>query len=1314
VPLLLAPATAPPELSDRLADLRRRMRRLVMVRGVYGVVALALGAVVVIGLLDHAIHLPALVRAAALVGLITAGGFALIRVIGQLRTLNDDLAVAMRVEGHFPALNDALASSVQFERHADGSADLREATRRYAIREAEDCDFRDLLDRRPARRALLAVIGAIAVALPIAFAYPGASRTVLARLFDPFGDRPWPPQTVLALEAPEWLARGEPFVVRGTLTGVIPERAIFGFAFDGGPATETPVPITAGDDAGSFVIRLEPNRVPRSFRYRVQANDADSSWRSVRVLTPPQLALLDGRPSPQIHLDFPAYTDLPARDLPDGGGSLEIVTGTMVRIRAGTDRPVVRAWIELATDPPLPAVVSGLIPFGASSSSGVLSLSAAGQSVWGRVPAMIDASEQRFELTFRPYVGGLYALRFEDESGLPGRRMIDVRLQLDPSPAVTLERPAASQDSLSVLPDAVLPLIARVDDTMFAVRTAWLEYRCGKDEPSQRLSLYDYEVMGKVVPGLLTAVAPPLRLRAPQVSVDQTLELKKFRHVDGKPLRAGDVLTIQVVADDFDDVTVPKPPGRSHEVEIHIVDSAALLTALQKVEADVQRELKEMLQIQRDALERTNAAETQRRETGTLRPDDVEKLVQAEQLQQQLRARLGNDQEGLRAAVDRLRRALRDNPLPRSPEGDRLDSLASELERLMREELETIEPLLAEARKERGPIAPEARKSGPLPKTIEHQREAERTLRDLLDQMQPWTDARDVRSEASALARDQERAARERTELEAQGRIGKSRDQLSPEQRQQIDRLAERQSGLADRAADLLGKINRKLADKQAAAAAKEADAAAKEARAGDLDRQAQEKPAAGTPQADDLRRQANDLRQQAQEDRESAAALRREEEAFAAARDAAQRDSAQPPAADQPSDPTLPGRQKEAAEKIGRNDVGQARQAQEAADRMLKAMQEALQEKAGPDGDRLAKKQKIEAAERDLDQLVRDQEQLQQRADEAAQIVDPKQKKQELERLAREERQLQHRAQELAQRLTRLRGDQAGQELRRAARAMDQAQDAMDQGEQPGEKLEDALDRLDDAQDQVAQTRKDTEEELQREMRARMMDALKGLKDRQDAQLAESERLFQAAKQDGGWSRPLQKSLGDLAAAEAALGGEVAPLTEKYFQDAKVIAHLVRQASEALGAVEPAVETVRNGPMNLDSLESDRRTIQAPQRLALKRLTQLIDVLKEEEKDRRTSKPKPMTEGKPDEPSGGAAGDGIPPLAQLKLLRELQAEVNERTDAFAKAHADVTKLTPAEQAELDAIRTAQADLAALLEELTPEPPAEPPAKEKP
>src|SRR5438874_6288173 len=125
MPLLLAPTAAPPTLRDRLADLRGRWRGLVLLTSVFLVGAVVVGSVVGLGLLDQAFRLPALIRASALVGLLTAGGFAVLRLRRHISTLNDDLALALRVEEHFPALNDALASTVQFEHEPAGSAELR-------------------------------------------------------------------------------------------------------------------------------------------------------------------------------------------------------------------------------------------------------------------------------------------------------------------------------------------------------------------------------------------------------------------------------------------------------------------------------------------------------------------------------------------------------------------------------------------------------------------------------------------------------------------------------------------------------------------------------------------------------------------------------------------------------------------------------------------------------------------------------------------------------------------------------------------------------------------------------------------------------------------------------------------------------------------------------------------------------------------------------------------------------------------------------------------------------------------------------------
>src|SRR5205085_4208125 len=141
--------------------------------------------------------------------------------------------------------------------------------------------------------AALMLLAATAVATPLAALHPGAARTALARLADPFGDHPWPPQTVLTLDAPTWIARGEPFELHGRLDGVIPERVSFAFGLDGVAPAETSVSVTpTGDTAGTVRVVLDAPRVPRGFRYQLRANDADTGWRHVDVLSPPQLAPL--------------------------------------------------------------------------------------------------------------------------------------------------------------------------------------------------------------------------------------------------------------------------------------------------------------------------------------------------------------------------------------------------------------------------------------------------------------------------------------------------------------------------------------------------------------------------------------------------------------------------------------------------------------------------------------------------------------------------------------------------------------------------------------------------------------------------------------------------------------------------------------------------------------------------------------------------------------------------------------------------------------------------------------------------------------
>ncbi|MCX7699536.1 MAG: hypothetical protein N2039_01530, partial [Gemmataceae bacterium] len=697
------PQFDPKHLYRRLARLRWRMRLTALVQGICASLAVLLGGALVVSLLDYWLHLPALVRAIALVSILLGTGGALVRwLIRPLARPVDNFHLALRLEEQHPELNDALASAIEFMQQPPDDEEkssplLRRVTIRRAVRAAEEFDFSELVASGGMVFAATALVIVLGLSLPLLRLFPRESSIAMRRLLVPFGPTAWPALTSVEIITPSnWPYRhplGEPLEIRARVDGAIPERATLSLWFEGVPPAESTWLVT---EDGELVIRLESSRIPRDFRFRIKANDGVTAWHEVLVLPPPELVPLDGRASPQLRLEYPPYTDLAPRQMPDGATSFEAVAGTTVPVRAAVSRAISRAWIVYRPEQPVLTMTAGLLPLGASSDLGALLSHAAGRSIWEPVPATVKRDGTVLELTFTPRLPGVYALRFEDATGFGATRLIDARIMPDPAPSVVLERPSASQDSLNVTPDAELPLRAIVHDPTFAVRSAWLEYRTIKDAPPRPERLYDHRALGGAARA--AGAVNSVRVRLPHVSLSDQLRIASFRHADGSPLKENDVLILQVAADDFDDVTGQKEPGRSHEVELRVVSAATLEAMLQQEQANVRGQLLRLQQWQREAREKVTDAKVQKDATGQLRPEDLEKLLQAEQLQQQIRNRVGDEKEGLRAEVNRIRNALQDNKLPPSTAQHRMDAVANELERLARDELSALEPLLNSAR----------------------------------------------------------------------------------------------------------------------------------------------------------------------------------------------------------------------------------------------------------------------------------------------------------------------------------------------------------------------------------------------------------------------------------------------------------------------------------------------------------------------------------------------------------------------------------------------------------------------------------------
>jgi hypothetical protein len=161
----------------------------------------------------------------------------------------------------------------------------------------------------------------------------------------------------------------------------------------------------------------------------------------------------------------------------------------------------------------------------------------------------------------------------------------------------------------------------------------------------------------------------------------------------------------------------------------------------------------------------------------------------------------------------------------------------------------------------------------------------------------------------------------------------------------------------------------------------------------------------------------------------------------------------------------------------------------------------------------------------------------------------------------------------------------------------------------------------------------------------------------------------------------------------------------EKKFANAPVFGRILKQSADAMDLaarrMDNRLEAAEVGPFDPELEDIADAGIQDQQKLALKRLDQLLEALKPDKPG--DARPPAAGATPPDTPppAGMPPGDQLPPLAQLKALRSLQADIAERTAAFDKAHPDRTKLNDDGVAELESLQTMQLDVAELIKQLT-------------
>ncbi len=1324
------PRIDPVPLYARLAKLRRALRWTAFVRGAALTLALPLGLTILLGWLDWELDIPPFVRVFGLVGLLTLTGILWLRCI--VRPLQEPLdlqALALRLEEHFPELNDSLASTVDFLRQQElgqawGSEELRRETMQRGLNNAEDHDFRAIVPSRALWRALLLLLVVVGGAVPLLLRFPLVAQTAVARLVDPFGGHRWTNIRILKPnEDSLLLARGNPFAFDVEFRGIIPETAKVSLWLDKAarPAEEfyplqapdpndpkTTESSTGGVTSGprTLTFRFEASQIPRSFRYRVSANDADTGWHPVRVAPPPRLVPLNGRQSPQLHLTYPAYTLLPATDLPAGSGIIPGWAGTLVQLRARVDRPVVDAHITFQPERPgqrfaamLACLAGTHNPLGAE---GLLLLS---KDLWSPIPVELDQSRTLLRGTFRPPVRGFYQLAFTDEAGLTGQRILDARIESDPAPEVVLDRPSPAEDALLVTPAGEIPLQARFGDPQFGLRRTMLEYRLGAGEPRQAMPFFDgpalhaalnqaiHALSGVNLPGLgmrRFSIDRP-RLQPRETYVEQRLAVRRFQHADGSPVVVGDTLRLWAMADDYDNVYLSKPPGRSRAIDLRIVSQSALEALLQKTLLDMRPALLEARERQREARSRIQRLLTKRNAGQPLEPADLGELAQTEQLQKQLEDRLADPQGGMKARIDRLKQAIRDNQLPPTPVTDRIDGAARQLGRLLRQDAKQILPQLREARQrlqlpeQLQPPRSEGERDA-LEQAEWHQRQVEEGLSGLLERLEPWSGAGAIRGEARELLNELRRLMERGRTLAAQLPPGMEPKQLPPDQRAGLEQSVRDQEQLAGQSRELSEKLMQQAQTKGQQLLQKRAEFATQQ-------QQLEQSDSESTPE----------LQKQRQEQlaklRARVAALAKEQQAL--------KQSLQQGAT------LLPDQLAQAADALRQGNLANAQQQQQQAAANLEQMIDSLVERPNAQSpDTLTKSSG--SLQTQLQQLREQQDRLQKKMAAADQLADPTEREAQLQELAAEQQQLQRLTRRLREQFEQQNQPAVANALQNAEAQMQQNQQQLEQGEASAEIGQRLEQQLKEAQKAVEKPAEPDPDRLDREQAERVAAEIKALKERQQRANQERDRLLKKVLDQERWNRPLIPSLQDLSEQQLALADEVQTLIEREFTSAPVFERLLEHASLAMEQASERTEDWRLSaldaltgipplPFDAEAEKIAAKRIANRQDQATRRLSQLLEALKPPESPPEQAATPSAPGGQPPMPPGTPPENPqpkSPPLpdpAQLKALRLLQEELMERTRLFDRDHPDRNKLPEDAMQQLEALQAEQREIAELV-----------------
>lgn len=841
-----------------------------------------------------------------------------------------------------------------------------------------------------------------------------------------------------------------------------------------------------------------------------------------------------------------------------------------------------------------------------------------------------------------------------DTEGFRNREAVryEVRAIRDEAPRVLLEEPIADRDVRAV---ADVPIRIAADDD-YGLQLIRLVYK---------VAASGSETTREAIVPLWEAATD--RDSAP----DRHHEVRYLWDLTPLNLTPGAVVTFFADARDFDDIKGPNL-GKSRELRLRIVTDEEFNRQREDERSAIRDEVVRIQEMQKQAITPVAEARNTLEKTGQLPPPARDELKGAQLIQRQVDSRITSPADGLDQKIRTFLDNIRNSKLPNPEAQKQMEEMQAGVRRIRDQHLGPAEQGLTRATKAldvptpspapapNAPARAEASKAGAPPKGTAAATKPNPTKP---TETPPAQQPAPPETAPPATARPPQ---------DDLAQAGENQQAIAEELQKMLDGLGQFENirSMTQEGEKLLRR--QEEAQKQSAAAAAKPDLVGKP-------------PEALTPpQKNDLENLANrqnelsrDLQNLEAKLDEMSQRIDPEDPLTAAAlREAAAQSRKQGTAA----------KMGESADQLDKNQMNQARAGQEQARQDLKDLVDALKNRRENDLARLVKE--LKNAEADLKNLRDQQAKNRDQTRRAQQNPESKPRADELQKLAKRQQEIQQELKKQLQRLRKLRADAAAQAGAKAAGKMAKAQDEMeqDQGDEAGQDQEDALADLQDAQQELKKARQDAEEQLAMEQLAKMADSLKAFGQRQDKILEETKDFEKARLEaQGKLTRAQGADVRGLARVQNGLKEETTALTEQ-LAGAPVFALTLKRA----------VEGMQTAAQRLQTIKTDEDT-QRAEAAAARRFKQLLDALKPDP-------PKPGGGGGNGPDGDGPSprpGDGIPTSAQVKMLKALQEEVNERTEFLDDLKARKKTLTDAQQEELDRLQDDQSTIADLARDLT-------------